>query len=309
MYQKLRENSANSSQSPAASSSSTDTFRVSAPAISLPKGGGSLRDIGEKFSANSATGTGSLSVPVPLSPGRGGFSPELSLQYDSGSGNGCFGLGWNLNVPKITRKTDKGLPLYEDDHDSDVYILSGTEDLVPEYARDSNGEPIRNLNGSLKVNDTKRDVEGTVYSIRRYIPRTEGLFARIERWTNLTSGEVHWRSISKDNVTSLYGLRQSTDQKSVECQIADPTSPDLVFEWLICKSWNDKGSAIHYRYASENSLGVDLSLASEANRSDVSRSSNRHLKRILYGNKRSLLADGNTVSPLGPHARHHPRHA
>ena len=296
----MRENSPNSSQTPGVTSSS-DSFRISAPAISLPKGGGAIRDIGEKFSANAATGTGSLSIPVPLSPGRGGFSPELSLQYDSGSGNGCFGLGWNLSVPKITRKTDKGLPLYDDDHDSDVFILSGTEDLVPEFARDSSGQYIRNSDGSLKLKENQRDdIDGTPYSVRRYLPRTEGLFARIERWTNLSNGEIHWRSISKDNVTSLYGVRQSTDGEAIESQIADPTSRGLVFEWLLCKSWNDKGNAIHYRYAPENSAGVDLSLASEVNRSDLSRSSNRHLKRILYGNKQSLLADGNTVPLLGP---------
>ncbi|MBW2737418.1 MAG: hypothetical protein JRE64_00935 [Deltaproteobacteria bacterium] len=39
-----------------------------------------------------------------------GFGPQLSLSYVSGSGNGPFGLGWNLSLPSITRKTDKGLP-------------------------------------------------------------------------------------------------------------------------------------------------------------------------------------------------------
>ena len=80
----------------------------SAPSISLPKGGGAIRGIGEKFAANPVTGTGSLSVPIVTSPGRSGFGPELSLSYDSGAGNGPFGLGWNLSLPSITRKTDKG---------------------------------------------------------------------------------------------------------------------------------------------------------------------------------------------------------
>ena len=62
-----------------------------APAISLPKGGGAIRGMGEKFSANPVTGTGSLSVPIYSSPGRSGFGPELSLSYDSGTGNGPFG--------------------------------------------------------------------------------------------------------------------------------------------------------------------------------------------------------------------------
>src|SRR5437867_1377759 len=101
----------------------------SAPSISLPKGGGAIRGIGEKFAANPVTGTGSLTVPIFTSPGRSGFGPQLSLSYDSGSGNGPFGFGWHLSIPQITRKTDMGLPRYRDAEESDVYILSEAEDL------------------------------------------------------------------------------------------------------------------------------------------------------------------------------------
>src|SRR6266550_2780371 len=89
------------------------------PTISLPKGGGAIRGVGEKFAANPVTGTGSITVPIATSPGRSGFGPQLSLSYDSGAGNGPFGFGWSLSVPSITRKTDKGLPLYLDAEDSD----------------------------------------------------------------------------------------------------------------------------------------------------------------------------------------------
>src|SRR5213593_2810860 len=101
------------------------------PAISLPKGGGAIRGIGEKFSANPVTGTGSMTVPIATSPGRSGFGPQLSLSYDSGAGNGPFGFGWSLGLPSITRKTDKGLPRYLDGDESDVFLISGAEDLVP----------------------------------------------------------------------------------------------------------------------------------------------------------------------------------
>ena len=101
------------------------------PAITLPKGGGAIRGIGEKFAANPVTGTGSLSVPIAVSHGRAGFGPQLSLSYDSGAGNGPFGFGWSLGLPQITRKTDKGLPRYDDAAESDVFLLSGAEDLVP----------------------------------------------------------------------------------------------------------------------------------------------------------------------------------
>jgi hypothetical protein len=72
-----------------------------------------------------------MSVPLAVSPGRSGFGPQLSLSYDSGAGNGPFGFGWSLALPAITRKTDKGLPRYDDAAESDVFLLSGVEDLVP----------------------------------------------------------------------------------------------------------------------------------------------------------------------------------
>jgi hypothetical protein len=41
-------------------------------------------------------------------------------------------MNFNINsIPAITRKTDKGLPRYCDAEVSDVFILSGAEDLVP----------------------------------------------------------------------------------------------------------------------------------------------------------------------------------
>ena len=109
--------------------STEKSFQVQAPSVSLPKGGGAIRGMGEKFAANPVTGTGSMTVPIATSPGRSGFGPQLFLSYDSGAGNGTFGLGWNLSLPSITRKTDKGLPRYLDGQDqaqdSDVFILSG----------------------------------------------------------------------------------------------------------------------------------------------------------------------------------------
>ncbi|PSR18282.1 toxin [filamentous cyanobacterium CCP3] len=234
-------------------------------AASLPKGGGAIRGMVEKFAANPVTGTGSMSVPIATSPGRSGFGPELSLAYDSGAGNGIFGFGWNLSVPSITRKTDKGLPHYWDSEESDVFVLSGAEDLVP----------------VLKQDGTLDEAPHMGYQVRKYRPRIEGLFARIERWTSLTEpNDVFWRSLSKDNITTVYG-------KTLNSRIADADAPAHVFSWLICESYDDKGNAILYSYKSEdqeNSVGIDVTQAHERNRTPKGRATNRYLKRIQYGN-------------------------
>ena len=232
---------------------------TAAPSLSLPKGGGAIRGIGEKFAANPVTGTGTFTVPIFTSPGRSGFGPQLSLSYDSGAGNGPFGFGWHLALPAITRKTAKGLPLYRDDTESDVFLLSGAEDLVP-------------------AGDSTRAVGAVIYLVRAYRPRVEGAFARIERWTDAARGDTFWRSISKDNVTTLYG-------RSSEARIADPHDPRRIFSWLICESYDDRGNAILYEYAAETSYGVARASLHERNRDDAGRSANRYLKRIKYGNR------------------------
>lgn len=235
---------------------------IKVPSISLPKGGGAIKGIGEKFGANPATGSGSMSVPLAVTPSRSGFAPQLSLSYDSGAGNGPFGLGWHLSSPSITRKTDKGLPQYRDAEDSDVFLLSGAEDLVPELLAD----------GSRFEDSTSI----TGYTVHRYRPRIEGLFARIERWTSKTDpSDTFWRSISRDNTTTWYG-------KTAESRIADPSDSRRIFTWLICETYDDKGNAIRYEYKSENSEGVDLSAANEKNRN---RSTQRYLKSVKYGNR------------------------
>ena len=81
------------------------SFQIAAPTITMPKGGGAIRGMGEKFAANPVTGTGSMTVPIATSPGLSGFGPQLFLSYDSGAGNGPFGFGWNLSLPSITHKS------------------------------------------------------------------------------------------------------------------------------------------------------------------------------------------------------------
>jgi|APLak6261658528_1056013.scaffolds.fasta_scaffold01077_2 hypothetical protein len=265
---------------------------VHAPAISLPKGGGAIRGIGEKFAANPVTGTGSLTVPIYTSPGRSGFGPQLSLSYDSGSGNGPFGLGWSLSLPSITRKTDKGLPRYADAEESDEFILSGAEDLVPVLKKGDNGWEL-DIVGPRTINDK-------TYHIERFQPRIEGLFARIERWTNQKeTSDIFWRSISKDNITTWYG-------KTENSRIADPDDLTRIYNWLICESYDDKGNVIVYQYQEENGDGIDLAQAHEHQRGardDKSRSANCYLKRIRYGNLEPYLPqlkeDQKWPTPLG----------
>ena len=103
--------------------------------VSTPQSGGAMKGIGEKFAPDLHTGTGNFTIPIALPSGRHGFQPQINLIYSTGSRNGAFGLGWNIAIPNITRKTSNGIPKYKDNSnyvkDWDTFILSGVEDLVP----------------------------------------------------------------------------------------------------------------------------------------------------------------------------------
>jgi RHS repeat-associated protein len=243
------------------------TASTNSTAISLPKGGGALRGIGESFQPNLFTGTGNFSIPIQTSAGRDGFGPQLSLQYSTGNGNGLFGLGWRLSIPRITRKTEKGLPRYDT---NDVFVLSGAEDLVPKLK-----------DGTTDTIDSE-DINN--FRITRYLPRTEGLFARIESWEKLDAADgnsvvdVFWRVTTKDNITSIYG-------RSPQTKIVDPTylpqngEPPKIFEWLLEETFDSRGNHISYVYARDDAQPpIDEIYEQDRSYAQV------YPRRILYAN-------------------------
>ena len=197
---------------------------TSSQVISLPKGGGALSGLGEKFSPDLFTGTGNFTVPIALPPGRNGFQPNLSLMYSTGNGNGAFGLGWSLSIPGVTRKTSKGIPRYYDNPNDpllkpDVFILSGAEDLVP--------------------------VEGAPSGAQRYRPRTEGLFALIDHFRDDTND--YWRVQSKDGLICYYGTEASAGADPAV--IAKSDEREKVFAWKLSRTEDPFSNRIEYEYS------------------------------------------------------------
>jgi RHS repeat-associated protein len=208
-------------------SSGTDTASAGS-AISLPSGGGAIGGLGEKFAPDLFTGTGNFTVPIMVPPGRHGMAPQLALGYSTGHGNGPFGLGWALSLPGVSRKTSRGVPRYGAGHQPDVFVLSGAEDLVPLPA----AEPGRTA----------------------YRPRTEGLFARIERIRG-ESGH-YWDVRSRDGMRTRYGTSRPVGAPADWTDPAAVVGPEGgIFAWRITETTDPLGNGIRYAYRRDTGAG------------------------------------------------------
>lgn len=241
---------------------------IELPSIELPKGGGAIRGIDEKFNVNPTNGSSNISIPLPLSPGRGGFTPALALQYNSGTGNGPFGIGWQLSIPSIQIKTDKGLPTYTE---KDAFQLTGAEDLVPYLKNNNNGD----WQPDIK---TEND-----YTITRYRPRRESSHDKIEKIAHPTEG-IFWKVTSRDNIVTFFGIDGNS-------RLNDPTNPYRIFKWFAAFSYDNKGNWIRYEYKKENLENVQNDLHESHRLEGRIAITNKYLKRIKYGNKSAFYED------------------
>lgn len=243
--------------------------------IESPVGGGAIRGIDEKVGVSTATGSATLAIPIPLPAGRSRIDPSLTLAYNSGGGDGPFGLGWSLDVPSVRRRTDTGVPRYLDPTDertpdSDVFVLGG-EDLVAV------------LDGDAPRRDPRR-LHGTDYVVCAYRPRTEGTFTRVERWTEVESGRSHWRSIDRENVVTVYGTSDAS-------RVHDPGAEARTSTWHIDWRADDRGNVTVFRWLREDGRGVDAGRASERHRPAASREVERHLGSVHWGNRQPYEPD------------------
>jgi hypothetical protein len=160
--------------------SKEETPEVTEPdmsAMSMGSGGTSELAAGGVYSNPEAvtvsqTGSASFSYPIAVPPGRNGLQPNISLTYNSYSGNGWIGVGWELNLGSIKRSRRDGL-----DYTANDFMINDS-DLVP--------------NSSW----------GTNY----YCEKIEGAFTRYY----FNTGSNSWIATAKDGTKYYYGSSSSS---------------------------------------------------------------------------------------------------
>jgi RHS repeat-associated protein len=229
------------------------------PTLSLPAGSGAQSPLGTTLSPDGFSGGSALSIPITVTPVRS-ITPELSLTYSSGAHNGAFGLGFNVALPSIAVRLETGVPRYDG---TDQFVLDGGEVLVPRLVQTPDGwVPDR----------SERSENGETYLVTLYRTRVETSHTRIEQWLRLSDGDLHWRSISTENATYVFG-------QSRDARIFDPTDPAHVSEWLCESLLTDFGDMALYRYKADNAENIP-NHPSSADRSNVAQ---KYPSEIRYG--------------------------
>ncbi len=85
---------------------------LEAGTLNLPAAPGSVRGLAQSAVVDGFTGQVGYQVPFELPAGPGGVRPSLALAYEGSLGNGPYGLGWGLSLPRVVRSTRLGVPSY-----------------------------------------------------------------------------------------------------------------------------------------------------------------------------------------------------
>lgn len=242
----------------------TEQLHLNLP--TLPSGGGAITGLKGDLAGVGPDGAARLSIPLPVSAGRG-YAPSLSLSYHSRSGNGLYGIGWDIGLSAIRRRTRKGVPTYDE---TDEFTGPDGEVVVPVLTE--NGMPeTRSATTLLGV------ILGGDFSVRSYRARIETNFHRLEYWVQKEDAvQNFWVLYEPDGQIHLFG------RNALAC-ISHPDNPAQTAVWLHESSVSSTGEQIYYQYRAEDDIGCE----DAEKTAHPGALAQRYLTAIWYGNKKS----------------------
>jgi|GEM_PF-1577544 len=194
------------------------------------------------------SGTANMSYPIEIPAGRQGMQPNLALTYNSSGGNGWLGLGWDISIPSITVETRWGVPRYDSDEESEVYVYEG-ELLV---SKDANGE-FRKMRH--RTNEYLQRQSGHV----QFWPRKNEAFDSIVRHGN--GPDNYWWSVThKNGVTDYYGKLHGVQGVNYNSVLCDPVTKNIA-QWMLTESVDPFGNWVRYYYQREQHKSVECNFS------------------------------------------------
>lgn len=173
-------------------------------------------------------GSAGVGYSIELPPGRKGMQPSINIQYNSDSGNGWLGIGWNVSQSMISVETRWGVPRYKPDIESETYNIDGAM-LAGTHAGQSFV--------AHKGNAVPREAE------RQFYKRLGGSFEKIIRHgTDPTN--YHWEVTDKRGTIYYYGGIDTLDTNAV---LRDPNTGHIA-AWYLTEIRELHGNFMRYKH-------------------------------------------------------------
>jgi RHS repeat-associated protein len=151
-------------------------------------------------------GAATYTIPIQLPPGTAGLTPNLSLTYNSGAGNGLVGVGWNISGLGIIARCPKTIA--QDNVTEGVKLTADDEYCL-------NGNRLRRVSGN-------QGTSGSTY-------RTElETFALITANGTGTHGPLYFTVKTKDGLIYEYG-------GTPDSRIGVPGNTSVTRVWALSK--------------------------------------------------------------------------
>ena len=178
-----------------------------------------------EFMVNQGSAIYNFKIAVP--PGVAGMQPQLSLHYNSQSGNGYMGVGWNLDgVSSITR-CSQTQAIDGDNHTFGVQYNSNDRFCL-------DGQRLISVQGDYGAIDTEYRTEINNYS-------------KIISRSNSNGGPDYFDVYTKSGLHYIYGANTSTYEER---------SGTVKLSWKIDRIIDTYGNTIHFTYKKDESKGT-----------------------------------------------------
>ncbi|MDR1340404.1 MAG: hypothetical protein LBK58_10185, partial [Prevotellaceae bacterium] len=162
-----------------------------------------------------ATGAASYQIPMEIPEGRAGLKPSVSIGYNSQTGNGVVGYGWNLSASSAITRCGK---TFYYDNAADAPQLTGTDNIMLD------GQRLLLISGQNLTNGAKYRLE--------YDPSTDIEYKVV--------GSYYGFSVrTKDGTKKEYG---STVSSNIQ------VSGGGTLFWLLSKVTDKNGNTMTYTY-------------------------------------------------------------
>ncbi len=195
----------------------------------------------------SQTGEASMSYPIEVPPGRNGMQPNLALTYSSDGGSSWVGYGWNIPIPSIDIETRWGVPRYDPSVESEAYLLSGEQLVMPD--------------------PNVQATAGTMYLAHRangFIGRQPGpveFYKRVQSPSGFeeivrnggSPADYYWTVTDRNGTTYYYGGVSGVADDYVIRTDASDQSQGNIAKWLLARVEDTYGNYMDYTYVKETS--------------------------------------------------------